>query len=157
MQVVWSLKKATFLILIQSIYSDATHIFDGLNDFPTHIAHMRFGTFVTLPTSWPFPDRSSALTPAISATTPLYNIALQWLREDREYSRELERQGKKVPRGARRNDVRSLPSCGTLSLNKYVLQTVPTDSETFYKKWVTHLLHARSELKLLSLRYDYSH
>ncbi|KJA24655.1 hypothetical protein HYPSUDRAFT_38733 [Hypholoma sublateritium FD-334 SS-4] len=90
----------------------ATHIFDGLNDFPTHIAHMRFGTFVTLPTSWPLPDRSNALTTTISATTALYNIALQWLKADREYSRELERQGKKVPRGARKDDVRSLPSCG---------------------------------------------
>ncbi|KAF8974754.1 P-loop containing nucleoside triphosphate hydrolase protein [Flammula alnicola] len=94
----------------------ATHIFDGLNDFPTHIAHMRFGSFATLPTPWPYTE-SNALATAVPSTTPLYNIALQWLKQDREFSRELERQGKKVVRGARKNE------------------TIPTDSETFYRKY----------------------
>ncbi|KAF9481957.1 P-loop containing nucleoside triphosphate hydrolase protein [Pholiota conissans] len=93
----------------------ATHIFDGLNDFPTHVAHMRFGSFVTPPTQWPLPG-SSASSPTPS-TTPLYNVALQWLKQDREFNRELVRQGKKVPRGARRNEA------------------VPSDSETFYRKY----------------------
>ncbi|KAF8655218.1 hypothetical protein AX16_003125 [Volvariella volvacea WC 439] len=91
----------------------ATHIFDGLNDFPTHIAHMRFGGFVTPPTPWP--DAASRLGLPPSPRT-LYDIALHWLKEDREYRRKLEREGRKL-RGARRDEI------------------VPTDSETFYKKY----------------------
>ncbi|KIY71437.1 P-loop containing nucleoside triphosphate hydrolase protein, partial [Cylindrobasidium torrendii FP15055 ss-10] len=87
----------------------ATHIFDGLNDFPTHVAHMRFGTFVTQPTAWPFVD-------AEGNKSTLYQVALQWLKEDREHRKSLEAEGLKV-RGARRND------------------TVPSDSETFYRKY----------------------
>lgn len=48
-------------------FTDATHIFDGLNDFPTHVAHMRFGSFVTLPTSWDLSKTS----------TTLYHVALE--------------------------------------------------------------------------------
>ncbi|KAG2118774.1 P-loop containing nucleoside triphosphate hydrolase protein [Suillus discolor] len=89
----------------------ATHIFDGLNSFPTHVAHMRFGSFATEPTAWP----SGFTNGPLSQTPTLYNTALQWLREDREYRRELEKQGRKG-RGAR-NEI------------------VPSDSETFYKKY----------------------
>ncbi|KAK0190948.1 P-loop containing nucleoside triphosphate hydrolase protein [Armillaria mellea] len=85
----------------------ATHIFDGLNDFPTHVAHMRFGSFTTPPTPWPFTDQP---------TSTLYSVALQWLKEDREYRRELEKNGLKL-RGARKNE------------------GVPSDSETFYRKY----------------------
>ncbi|THG95825.1 hypothetical protein EW026_g5899 [Hermanssonia centrifuga] len=88
----------------------ATHIFDGLNDFPTHVAHMRLGSFVTQPTRWPFVDMSTA-----GANTQLYTVALQWLREDRAFRQKLEKSGRKV-RGARRDDV-------------------PADSETFYRKY----------------------
>ncbi|KAF5321029.1 hypothetical protein D9619_001098 [Psilocybe cf. subviscida] len=94
----------------------ATHIFDGLNEFPTHIAHMRYGSFVTQPTPWTPIDPNVAPGQATS-TTHLYNVALQWLKEDREYTRELIKAGKKVPRGARRNPA------------------VPSDSETFYRKY----------------------
>jgi len=84
------------LILLHylNIHTDATHIFDGLGSFPTHIAHMRFGSFVQEPTSWPsgFVDGHQAPT--------LYNTALQWLKEDRDYRRILETQGRKG-RGAR--------------------------------------------------------
>ncbi|PBK69611.1 P-loop containing nucleoside triphosphate hydrolase protein [Armillaria solidipes] len=85
----------------------ATHIFDGLNDFPTHVAHMRFGSFTTPPTPWPFTERP---------TSTLYSVALQWLKEDREYRRELEKNGLKL-RGARKDE------------------GVPSDSETFYRKY----------------------
>ncbi|EKM59926.1 uncharacterized protein PHACADRAFT_250733, partial [Phanerochaete carnosa HHB-10118-sp] len=88
----------------------ATHIFDGLNDFPTHVAHMRFGSFLTLPTPWPFPTVDAA-----GPNTLLYNVALQWLKEDREFRKELERSGKKV-RGPRKEEV-------------------PESSEAFYKKY----------------------
>ncbi|EGN93065.1 hypothetical protein SERLA73DRAFT_79107 [Serpula lacrymans var. lacrymans S7.3] len=89
----------------------ATHIFDGINSFPTHVAHMRGGSFVTEATplsSLRLNDPSNPLS--------LYHVALQWLTEDREHRRALEAQGRKT-RGARRN------------------QTVPSDSETFYKKY----------------------
>ncbi|PSR92226.1 hypothetical protein PHLCEN_2v4756 [Hermanssonia centrifuga] len=76
----------------------ATHIFDGLNDFPTHVAHMRLGSFVTQPTRWPFVDMGTA-----GANTQLYTVALQWLREDRTFRQKLEKSGRKV-RGARRDD-----------------------------------------------------
>ncbi|KAF9222029.1 P-loop containing nucleoside triphosphate hydrolase protein [Gyrodon lividus] len=88
----------------------ATHIFDGLDSFPTHVAHMRLGSFLTEPAPWPFASSQ------ILKSVTLYNTALQWLKEDREHRRELEKQGRKS-RGAQRN------------------QTVPTDSETFYKKY----------------------
>lgn len=78
---------------------DATHIFDGLNDFPTHVAHMRFGSFLTLPTLWPF-----TTVDATGPNTPLYNVALQWLKEDREFRKKLERGGKKL-RGPRKEEV----------------------------------------------------
>jgi len=94
----------------------ATHIFDGLNDFPTHIAHMRFGSFVTEPSSWPI-TKDSALAAQFPPTTSLFNVALQWLKEDKHYRQQLEKQGVKKTRGARRNE------------------TVPSDSETFYRKY----------------------
>jgi len=86
----------------------ATHIFDGLNDFPTHVAHLHLGTFTRPPTPWNAGD---------SPRGGLYDIALQWLTEDRAHRRQLELKGRKT-RGARRN----APS-------------VPSDSETFYKKY----------------------
>ncbi|KAJ7228688.1 P-loop containing nucleoside triphosphate hydrolase protein [Mycena pura] len=92
----------------------ATHIFDGLNEFPTRIAHMSFGRLVTPPSPWPL-THESPLNARFGSST-LYHVALQWLKEDREHRRELERQGRKL-RGARRD------------------QTVPSDSETFYRKY----------------------
>ncbi|KAF7313306.1 P-loop containing nucleoside triphosphate hydrolase protein [Mycena chlorophos] len=93
----------------------ATHIFDdGLNFFPTHIAHMSFGRLVSPPTQWPLEPNSELGLKFGSAS--LYQVALQWLKEDREYRRELEATGLKL-RGARRD------------------QTVPDDSETFYRKY----------------------
>lgn len=75
---------------------DATHIYDGLESFPTHVAHMRLGSFLTEPIPWPL-DYSKA--PVHSS---LYHTALQWLGEDRDHRRELEKQGRKS-RGARQN------------------------------------------------------
>jgi len=83
-------------------FPDATHIFDGLNDFPTHLVHMRFGSFVTIPTPWA-PMGLNQPGVSASALRPLYDIALQWLKEDREFRQELEKQGQKM-RGARRNE-----------------------------------------------------
>lgn len=83
--------------------TDATHIFDGLSGFPTHIVHMRFGEFLTEPIPWPPTSSSSALVTQGSNST-LYHVALQWLKEDRIHRRELEKAGKKT-RGARRDEV----------------------------------------------------
>jgi len=95
----------------------ATHVFDGLNEFPTHIAHIRLGSFVMNPTPWP----PSPIDPlwanrSVAADRGLFQIALQWLREDREHRRELEKAGQKT-RGARRG------------------QPCPSSSEAFYKKY----------------------
>lgn len=84
------------------VRTDATHIFDGLNSFPTHVAHMRLGAFVKEPSPWPFADAAKT-----GRDSQLYNVALQWLREDREHRRELEKAGRKT-RGARSDEVRSL-------------------------------------------------
>jgi len=86
----------------------ATHIFDGLNDFPTHVAHLHLGAFVQPPTPWNAGDGSRG---------SLYDIALQWLTGDRAHRRQLELNGRKT-RGARRNT-----------------PGAPNDSETFYKKY----------------------
>jgi CCR4-NOT complex subunit CAF16 len=83
--------------------TDATHIFDGLDDcaFATHVAHMHLGAFVTEPISWP---EAGADAPTLPGNT-LYRVALQWLREDRDRRRALEQDGRKK-RGARRDQVR---------------------------------------------------
>ncbi|KIY42909.1 P-loop containing nucleoside triphosphate hydrolase protein [Fistulina hepatica ATCC 64428] len=107
----------------------ATHIFDGLSDFPTHIAHMRLGAFLTPPTprdllhngaSRPAKGLSDVSGTAVGrpfSELSLYNIALDWLRADRAYRHELEQRHGKKMRGARRD------------------QAVPSDSETFYRKY----------------------
>jgi len=76
---------------------DATHIFDGLNDFPTHVAHLHLGAFIQPPTPWNAGGTSR---------TNLYETALQWLTEDRAHRRQLELGGRKM-RGPRRNSVRN--------------------------------------------------
>ncbi|KAI0658559.1 P-loop containing nucleoside triphosphate hydrolase protein [Cubamyces menziesii] len=95
----------------------ATHIFDGLNDFPTHVAHMHLGTFLMEPKPWPFsnPSAEGIVSVDLGPKPTLYAVALQWLSEDRDRRRALENQGRKR-RGARRDDV-------------------PSDSETFYRKY----------------------
>jgi len=92
----------------------ATHIFDGLDEFPTHIAHMRDGSFVIPPVPWPF---SGGAGTGLGSGSRLYTIALAWLKEDQEVRRAAEKAGM-VPktRGSR-------------------AQLLPCDSETFYKKY----------------------
>lgn len=93
----------------------ATHIFDGLNDFPTHIAHMHLGSMIVPPSPWPILP-SSTLSTQFAPFSPLYNVALQWLKGDRSKRRELELHTGKT-RGARKD------------------QVVPSDSEIFYRKY----------------------
>lgn len=75
----------------------ATHIFDGLDHFPTHVSHMREGAFVTPPISWPLGvSNSSTLIPTMGSG--LHAIALEWLKEDREVRRAAELAGKLLPK-----------------------------------------------------------
>lgn len=112
----------------------ATHIFDGLEDFPTHLVHMRGGTTTTVqPIPWPplepgetsvgaqGQDATAAL-PALASeeqhhSSRLFHTALAWLREDRKVRAETEAQeGGKPRRGAKRDGAE-------------------TDSERFFSKY----------------------
>jgi CCR4-NOT complex subunit CAF16 len=77
--------------------TDATHIFDGLDGFPTHVAHMRDGSFVTNPVEWP-------AQPALASS--LHSLALQWLMKDRTIRTAAEATGERRKRGARTGEVR---------------------------------------------------
>jgi len=131
---------------------DATHIFDGLNGFPTHVAHMSLGSFVMNPTPWPLPP----IDPPLSNTErapDLFQVALQWLREDRVHRRELEKAGRKT-RGARHGQVRKLYDylgCAHRTCSRLCHQ-VPRRS--IRSTWMTVDLNG---VDWLSYRYDYSH
>ncbi|PWN96228.1 hypothetical protein FA09DRAFT_331468 [Tilletiopsis washingtonensis] len=109
----------------------ATHIFDGLSSFPTHILHMQMGrTTSSMPITWPpradgvcqdaLPvlDESGSDADALSEGErgTLLPTALAWLRADRELRIKTERESGNVKRGAKAGQV-------------------DTDSETFYKKY----------------------
>lgn len=69
---------------------------------------MRLGSFVKKPRPWPHTlAEQSSDNVAGGLDRTLFEIALQWLREDREHRRELEKAGRKT-RGARRDQVRTL-------------------------------------------------
>lgn len=94
---------------------------------------MRFGSFVTEPTSWPLDTASSSVSNAANKST-LYHVALQWLTEDRNHRRELEKQGRKV-RGARREEVSAVGyRCFIAENFNKNQQAVPSDSEKFYRQ-----------------------
>ena len=104
--------------------ADATHIFDGLASFPTHIAHMRLGTFVSPPIPWHPPSPSSFSTSSTKKHHPpspestLHGVALCWLKVDRAHRRRLEEGGGRRARGARKGEEAMRV----------------TDSETFFRK-----------------------
>lgn len=114
----------------------ATHIFDGLYDFPSHVVHMRLGGLVeegqmeadTNTLLWPpasTSDLSQLLGTAPSGSEEitkdglLLTLALKWLRQDRDIREKGEEQGKG---GKRRGAKRSA-------------EGVETDSEKFYNKY----------------------
>ncbi|KZT62296.1 P-loop containing nucleoside triphosphate hydrolase protein [Calocera cornea HHB12733] len=75
----------------------ATHIFDGLALFPTHIAHLHLGGLTTpLPMPWPIPPSHPGLPAKLRGKAQgayaLWDLALAWLEEDRERRRRLELQ-----------------------------------------------------------------
>lgn len=65
---------------------DATHIFDGLNAFPTHISHIQLGRTPRATQTW---------TPT-EGTDDLFKLALEWLRVDRELRRVKEKEKGRV-------------------------------------------------------------
>jgi CCR4-NOT complex subunit CAF16 len=76
--------------------ADATHIFDGLTVFPTHIAHLQLGGT---------PDDLVKWNPN-QKTEQLFNLALEWIRVDRDLRREQEK-ARGRERGPK-NDVSSM-------------------------------------------------
>lgn len=112
----------------------ATHIFDGLDDFPTHLCHLQLGsTLPPSPLSWPvvFPaEDKTATVPGVPTGvrvrmedpnrpgSKLLELALAWLGEDREarIKKEISVGGTKK-RGA-----------------KKLAEGVTSDSEAFYRK-----------------------
>ncbi|KAN0060592.1 CCR4-NOT regulatory complex component [Thecaphora frezii] len=101
----------------------ATHIFDGLQGFPTHLVHMRMGTTVTKqPIVWPPTEAEADALPPTDETdkhrdlSPLLSISLAWLRKDKTLRGEAEKKrGRR--RGAQRGDA------------------ADTDSERFFSKY----------------------
>ncbi|KAJ9121539.1 hypothetical protein QFC22_002157 [Naganishia vaughanmartiniae] len=85
----------------------ATHIFDGLQSFPTHICHLQLGRTPTPLISWPI-EKSSEVKHSHS---DLLEIALEWLTEDRDLRRKMEKEKGKKSRGARsKTDTRDMKS-----------------------------------------------
>lgn len=105
----------------------ATHIFDGLDGFPSHVAHIQLGK-TTQPEPIPWPIKSEDI-PGVPkgvlaemekpdrAGSKMLALALRWLKEDKLARQELEKQGLLPARG------------GTKA------QATPTDSEAFYRKY----------------------
>lgn len=60
---------------------DATHIFDGLSVFPTHISHLQLGSTAGELRKWE-PELKHE---------DLFNLALEWIREDRDLRRAKEK------------------------------------------------------------------
>lgn len=112
----------------------ATHIFDGLDDFPTHLCHLQLGsTLPPSPLAWPvvFPaDEPKGTVDGVPAGvrermedpqrpgSKLLELALSWLKQDREarIEREISVGGTKK-RGAKKLE-----------------EGVTSDSEAFYRK-----------------------
>ena len=59
---------------------------------------------MTGPVPWPITNDDHPFKDSFPIPTTLYNVALQWLKDDREFRRKLENHGRKL-RGARRNEV----------------------------------------------------
>jgi CCR4-NOT complex subunit CAF16 len=124
----------------------ATHIFDGLDAFPTHLCHIQLGTTIDpSPFHWPVryttPHRkadgspSDEIVPGLPqgtremmedpnrAGSRLLEVALAWLKVDR------------VERIAKEIRIHGSQLRGAASL-----KNVTSDSETFYKKFVHFII-----------------
>ena len=107
----------------------ATHIFDGLDGFPSHVAHIQLGqTTQPEPIPWPIVSEDIPGVPRgvmeemekpNRAGSKMLALALRWLKEDKEKRIQLEQDGTLRARGA----------------PKEAKNTDPTDSEAFYRKY----------------------
>jgi len=112
----------------------ATHIFDGLDNFPTHVCHLQIGSTTTPePIRWPIstatsseghppgvpPEALSEISSPERIGSKLLVLALHWLKEDRLIRLKHEAEGDPAfkKRGAR------------------IESSVPSDSEVFYRKY----------------------
>lgn len=107
----------------------ATHIFDGLDGFPSHVAHIQLGqTTQPEPIPWPIVSEDVPGVPSgvmeemekpNRAGSKMLALALRWLKEDKEKRIQLEQDGTLRARGA----------------PKVARNADPTDSEAFYRKY----------------------
>ena len=79
------------LLLKTVLIPDATHIFDGLSKFPSHIAHLQLGTTPRPTREWSSSEHRME---------DLFNLALEWIREDRDL-RRIKEKSKGRTRGPR--------------------------------------------------------
>jgi CCR4-NOT complex subunit CAF16 len=78
-------KNLKLIIFVFQVY--ATHIFDGLGDWATHIAHVTDGTCLSLHSVADFPELEKIKQEhrkRESSDSPLTTVCLGWLREDRD-------------------------------------------------------------------------
>jgi hypothetical protein len=87
---------------LTSACADATHIFDGLQAFPTHICHLQLGRTPNPIIHWPIKADGQH---AAYKHSHLLEIALNWLKEDRDLRKAREKEQGKKTRGARKGDV----------------------------------------------------
>lgn len=99
---------------VQHADTDATHIFDGIYEFPTCLAHVQLGrTTTSTPLPWPLTEFEmlpremhdclphqirKELLMGKNTPVPLLDLALSWLREDRVLRNEQE-QKRGIKRG----------------------------------------------------------
>ncbi|GAA97839.1 uncharacterized protein L969DRAFT_592399 [Mixia osmundae IAM 14324] len=103
----------------------ATHIFDGLDSFPTHVCHIQLGKTTTpAPLLWPFKGEPEGVPAGVldrmndpnRAGSRLLELALAWLAEDKEERKKLEEAGEE-------------------GFSKRGANSDPSDSESFYRKY----------------------
>jgi CCR4-NOT complex subunit CAF16 len=99
--------------------SDATHIYDHIETFPTHICHLRLGRtpdeLVTYTPSSTIMEDSVA---AEEKRGELLGIALKWLRDDRDVRKQRDKE-RGTERGAKRQGDVSLTSISDHAAFKY--------------------------------------
>ncbi|GAA5842622.1 hypothetical protein JCM11251_007744 [Rhodosporidiobolus azoricus] len=106
----------------------ATHIFDGLDAFPTHLCHIQLGsTLPPSPLAWPLKEGQgreivpqevlSRMDDSMRSGSRMLELALHFLQVDREVrvKKEVEEQGREKRGAVKGNET--------------------TDSEAFYKKY----------------------
>ncbi|ORX38627.1 P-loop containing nucleoside triphosphate hydrolase protein [Kockovaella imperatae] len=103
----------------------ATHIFDGLSSFPTHICHLQLGRT----------PRPLHVWEATSGVEDLFKLALQWTREDRDLRRIKEKETGRV-RGPKKADEVSV-------LQRFAAASFDSSPTSSYVRWHRCLLSSK--------------